>query len=288
VVDGAKNLYLYKNAAGTFYAYHDTSISTDYTLLHLYYATLQVDSLTIKLTTAAGYWYYSLPLTSMGATWNMQHFIIRLPDSNGDHGWSKSGSPSGTITRVTMEAVVSSWAEGYFYWDVLYFAAAQRLTSKYTLTAPVSVSRADRSDNITQVMLTYSGGSSITVDDLTAQAVDGVHTFLTTDLNITTIEAARAEARGIINAEGYGVTTDPVRVDYLDPGDMYTVMLGDTLTVSDTYSNLSNAKRTLVARDDSFTEGKGWVTTLYLSGQYPERSKDAILSILSMSKRKRY
>jgi hypothetical protein len=182
---------------------------------------------------------------------------------------------------------VNAAAADLIAWDVLYFAASQKQTSKYTLTAPVRVSRDIRGDNATRVIVAASG-VTVVADDSTAQSIDGLNEILINDQSVSTAEGARSEAINVLNAQGWDVTCDPIVVDYLDPGDMYNVVLGDTLTVSCTNAGLSSAKRTLEKRVDSLTEAGGWRTRLYLSATYPEATKNRILGLLEMSKRKRY
>jgi hypothetical protein len=291
-VDGAKGLAETLNhvGGGTYGAYRTNGSGIDLTagkVLHLYYMTnaYAVGWGTINLKIHDGidankYWTYILPVplvTAVDAS-GMLHYALRLPDANGDHGWTKTSTPDyDYVTRITLE-VVTTTTNTALYWDVLYIVSCQRTTSKYTLSNPVSVARVDKSDNITGSIVATNYGT-VTMSDATAQAIDGVHQILADDQSITTYAATVAAAAGILNAEGYGVTSDPVRVEYLDPGDMYNVVLGDTLTITDAKAGLSSAKRTLVARDDRVSESEGWATTLHLSGQYSETISKKLLDM---------
>jgi hypothetical protein len=215
----------------------------------------------------------------------MVHLVLRLPDATGTHGWAATGAPSTSdnIIRFLIGGTTID-PSSYLYWDVLYFAAVKRLTSKYTISNLIAANRVKDADEYTRAIVAGSGITTQVADDATMQSTYGIREILINDQSITTPEPALAEARTLLQLQGWDDTADPIQVSIINPGDMYNVMLGDTVTVTVANMNLSSATRTIIARRDTL-DGNGWITFLTLSG---DPTKDRIENLLTMAKRKRY
>jgi hypothetical protein len=294
-IDGAKDLYITSVNAEPIAAYHATNFSAlSYRFLIMYYgadAGMTPGTTVIRIytdTAAPKYWQFSLPDTpnTLSTRENMVHLVLRLPDSIGTHGWTATGGPTvnDSIIRFYIGGTVLIAAAGYLDWDVLYFAAAKRLTSKYTLPARIFGNRTIDADQYTRAIVAGSGITTQVADDTTMQASLGLRETLINDQSITTEEPALAQARTLLNLQGWDDTADPITYSFVNPGDMYNVMLGDTVTVTVANMNLSSATRTIIARRDTL-DGNGWITSLTLSG---DPTKDRIENLLTMAKRKRY
>jgi hypothetical protein len=293
-IDGAAALDVSSLDAGVIGAYHalNFSLSTYRTIIFYYAWSVWGlgNSLFIRIytdTATPKYWQYALPdpPSAIGTRGNMVHLALRLPDADGNHGWTATNSPdvADSIVRFYIGGEATTGAF-YMYWDVLYSVAAKRITSKYTLPARISASRLLDADQYTRAMVAGSGITTQIVDDVTAQSIFGLREILSNDQSITTSEPAIALARTILNAQGWDDTADPINYTFVNPGDMYNVMLGDTVTMTISNMNLSSATRTIIARRDTL-DGNGWITTLTLSG---DPTKDRIENLLTMAKRKRY
>jgi hypothetical protein len=113
----------------------------------------------------------------------------------------------------------------------------------------------------------------------------GLNEILIDDQSITTDQAADIVGRGLLAMQGFDDSGDPIQVIVVNPGDMYNVMLGDTVTITYANMDLSSATRTLIGRRDTFNNDSGWLTTLVLSN---DPYRDRTNALLAMSKRKRY
>jgi hypothetical protein len=294
-VDGEHNIKVYQTgAAATTLGDLRLGFTLDieqYRYMTLYYTmidfcTAGTFKVRIRHGVAANYWEYTCPdQTGISGT-EGPHFTVRLPDTSGNHGWVPGGTPNVAtdIERIQVECGTTGAGAAHFCFDVLYFYAAKKLTSKYTVSNIIGIQRLKRSDFYNRVIVKGSGIANVVVDDATAQAIQGVNELVVDDQSITTTAAAQALARGVLNAEGWDDTGDPIQCTIVNPGDMYNVMLGDTLTVTVANLNLSSATRTLISRVDSITE-QGWRTILNLSNDV---LRDNLRHIWNLAKRKRY
>jgi hypothetical protein len=209
-----------------------------------------------------------------------------LPDASGNHGWVPGGTPNvaNDIERIQVECGTTGAGAAHLTFDVLYFYANKKLTSKYTVSNIIGVRRLKRSDFYNRVVVKGSGIANVVVDDVTAQATQGINELVIDDQSITTTPTAQTLGRGVLNAEGWDDTADPISVQVINPSDMYNVMPGDALTVTAANLNLSAATRSLVSRVDSIT-GSGWNTILDLSN---DLLRDRLQQVWELSKRKRY
>jgi hypothetical protein len=291
-IDGSFCLVLADSVGAAIAAYHSTNFSClNYRSIILYYGkTVLVASPYIRIytdTATPKYWQMNLPdpPAACGSRSNMVHLVLRLPDATGTHGWAATGAPSTSdnIIRFLIGGTTID-PSSYLYWDVLYFVAPKRLTSKYTISNLIAANRVKDADEYTRAIVAGSGITTQVADDATMQSTYGIREILINDQSITTPEPALAEARTLLQLQGWDDTADPIQVSIINPGDMYNVMLGDTVTVTVANMNLSSATRTIIARRDTLDQN-GWITFLTLSG---DATKDRVENLLTMAKRKRY
>jgi hypothetical protein len=292
-VDGTNAMVLSGNIATTCEAYLNPATAIDlsnYRSIIVYLFAVDaagIDRIKLYTDVAGGtkYWYFDFSSTaSFGHTarTDMAHWVLRLPDTTGDHGWTAVNSPSGNVVRVGFEG--KSGVVAILAFDVCYFVADKKLTSKYTLTPYIlSANRVKDANQIGQVRVQGSGVSA-TVTDATVTATYGLREQLINDQSITVAQKADAYGRVYLNAQNWDDTADPISVQVVNPGDMYNVVPGDTVTLTVANLNLSSATRSVMARADSVTE-QGWKTVLRLStGPVADR----IVKIWELAKRKRY
>lgn len=233
------------------------------------------------------YWTYTLPIATWGTTGgSCRHMVLRLPDSLGNHGWVPTGSPNpaGSIQRIVFQSNGNAAGSDLFGFDVLYFVANKKLTSKYTLTNIIAANHKRDADQIGQVIVQGSGISAVVCTDTTVTATYGTREQMWTDLNLTVAQKADAYARAFLNAQDWDDTADPIIIQVVNPGDTYNVMPGDTITVTAANLNLSAATRTMIMREDSIG-ADGWLTSFLLS---TTGYSDRIMKIWEATKRKRY
>jgi hypothetical protein len=289
-VDGANAMSLTGDLGATCEAYLNpaTSIDSSYRFMILYaLAGPGSTSCRIKLysdTATPKYWYfdYTTLITWTASRAGMAHIILRLPDSSGNHSWTGVNTPSGSIVRVGFDGANGAFAF-IVYFDVVYFAANKKLMSKYTLTNIVGANRLKNADQLGQVIVVGSGTSAV-VTDPTITAAYGLREQVINDQSVTVAQVADAYARGLLNAQDWDDTADPISVQVINPSDMYVLVPGDTVTLTVTNLNLSSATRTVIARTDSITEA-GWITLFLLS---TVGKTNALMRIWDLAKRKRY
>jgi hypothetical protein len=295
IVDGAHALIGGMNADGTFGVRRGDALGislTSYRYITLYYTLLGTDANTAVLRlweniAGSKYWTYTLMDTWGAATpGDMVRATIQLPESGNAHGWVATNAPdvAGNIQRIEYEAEQSGGlGTGRIIFDVLYFHADKKLTSKYTVSNITGANRTPITQAENRIIL-KSNTNTYVVDDIGLQALYGLREDLITDLSVSGNEASYNVARAILISQQWGVDYDTITMTIVNPSDMYNVMPGDTLTVTVANLNLSSATRSLVSRRDSVTEG-GWTTTLIL-GKWS--ALDPLLTTYSKLKRKRY
>ena len=252
------------------YAYATYSVGpvSSYAFISFYYGkdSANLVNFVLRIYTDTGtpkYWQYTPPTPPIvAARAGMVHLIIPLPDANGTHGWTAVGSPSlaDTIIRVGFYWDTSGGVNSVFFDSVLFYAI-KKLTSKYTVSQIIDPKRNYQTPTYpNRVSITASDGN-IVVEDTTLESTYGIVEKVIGDLGVT-MASAKNWANALIAGEIY--SNDPISVMVVNPSDMYLLRLGDTVTITDTYLNLSSATRVLIRREDSFTE-QGWRTVLSLS-----------------------
>jgi hypothetical protein len=225
-----------------------------------------------------------------GGKTDMIHLPIRLPDSTGNHGWVATNTPdaAGSINRFEIETDHDATVGTGIVYDVLYFYANKKLTSKYTITGAIAANHKRDAEQVSQVLVVGSGISTVVCNDTTVTATYGLREQLIDDQNITHAQKADAYARSFLNAQDWDDTADPILLTIMNEGNMYNLMPGDTVTMTiTTWSenmNLDNAKRSIIARQDSISDD-GWLTGFQLS---TTGYSDRITKIWEAAKRKRY
>jgi hypothetical protein len=236
--------------------------------LALYYSRedSSVTSLVIRIHTQAGvdYWDYSLP-TPNTVDWasfaSYLHLNIHLPDANGTHGWTATGSPSVNSNIVRIEIRGTSNEGKNADLDVLFLYTRKKQTSKYTVSNIMQVSRSGYVGYNKVSIASSATGSPHTVEDVTRETLHGTREMTYVDKQITEDSLATYTASGILAAESEAEENEGIDVTVINPGDMYNLMLGDTITITAANLNLSSATRILYERRDTLDQN-GWITTL--------------------------
>jgi hypothetical protein len=287
-VDGAHDLFWNPSAANSHCGRGDAlGISlTSYRFLVMYLVAGDRPNPEIRIwENIAGSKYWTIPVAANFGTTaaDFEHLVLRLPDSSGAHGWTATNAPNpaGSIQRIEIEC--DDGGITGFLFDVLYFTADKKLTSKYTVTNILAVNRVKNADQVGQVIVQGSGVSAL-VTDATVTATYGLREQLINDQSITVAQKADAYGRALLNAQSWDDTADPLTVQVLNPGDMHLVLPGDTVTLTAANFNLSSATRTVVIRADSITDA-GWITMLQVA---TTQFTDRIMKIWDAAKRKRY
>lgn len=291
-VDGINSLCLTSVMSGIFSGRRGDALNislADYRFLILYAYTMGCTAQNLRIwTNIAGnkYWTIAIPSTSgwMADRTGMAHIPLRLPDSIGAHGWTATNAPSVTdpILRIQIEGITG--IVGQIWFDILYFSANKKVTSKYTLSNIISTSHSKNADQVGQVVVVGSGITTVVCTDTTVTAAYGTREQMVNDQNITVAQKADAYARAFLNVQDWDDTADPIVVQIVNPGDMYNVSPGDTVTITAADLDLSNATRTIMSRQDSIGEN-GWLTAFQLS---TTGYSDRIMRIWDAAKRKRY
>jgi hypothetical protein len=167
--------------------------------------------------------------------------------------------------------------------DLIYFYTWKKSTSKYTISNIIGAKRLLSDPGYNKIRsVTAAAGSPHIVEDVTQEALHGVREFTVKDVNITTPEKARELAQSTLT-EQYRGEEDPIQVGVVNPGDMYNILPGDTLTVTAANLNLSSATRALTGRIDTISEA-GWQTMLLLSRNPRQESTRVIWDILKVKR----
>jgi uncharacterized protein (UPF0254 family) len=214
----------------------------------------------------------------------MFHIDFSLPDDLGTHGWTATGSPStsSNIVRLWIGSVSAGgdWFEIWLdSWD---FWARKKLTSKYTVSNIINTARIATKKPYNKVHVVRTGGTD-TEEDTTLESADGVQELVYADMNITTEAIGRGLARMVLEHE-YMIESDAVAVTVINPGDMYNLMLSDTVTVTAANLGLSSALRILAERQDTVDNG-GWKTTLTLNTKKPREGAGQVYALLNPKRR---
>jgi hypothetical protein len=272
-VMGSVAIYLGRSAvagAGAFSGYYKAiSVGpTNLCNLALYYNRDDAGTtgLWVRIHTVAGsdYWQYTLPTpnsSTPGTFASYLHLNLHLPDGNGTHGWTATGSPSVSSNIVRIELGGTANAGKGTYFDVLFLYTRKKGTNKYTVSNILNISKMPYVGYNKVSVVSSATGSPHTVEDATRETLHGVREFTIVDKQITEDSHATYTASAIIASESEAEENEQITIAVLNPGDMYNVMPGDTVTVTYANLNLNSATRTLVGRADSITE-QGWRTTL--------------------------